>query len=86
MPLGEEERSEGWLVAESLLVEVITDKANREDDDGEEVAAIVRVSSEGLGESLVVVLCLALEYLVGLSESWRGTLTGSYARKSSVLL
>lgn len=46
---------EGRLVTQRLLVEVVPDDSEREDGDGEEVAAIARVAAEKLGEDSVVV-------------------------------
>jgi hypothetical protein len=47
------------LVSESLLVKIVSDDAQREDNDGKEVAAVTGITAEELGEDFVVVFCRA---------------------------
>lgn len=46
---------EGGLVAQRLLVKVVASDSDREDDDGQEVAAVPRIAAKELGEDSVVV-------------------------------
>jgi hypothetical protein len=47
------------LVSESLLVKIVSDDAQREDNDGKEVAAVTGITAEELAEDFVVVFCRA---------------------------